>query len=171
MKKTFSAVTAALLILPLGAYAGTLNQDNNTQESVTTMRKIAQNHDKHGKRGDRSERMDKLFEQLDLTPEQSQNVEAIKEQSKTEAEALRSQMETQHQEMRSEAMPLGLSLLASDASTEELRQQHQQVEELHQQLDNNRFETMLRIREVLTSEQRAKVAELMEQHRDKRFNP
>ncbi len=161
-QKTFSALTAALLILPLGTtYAATLNQDNNAQESMTTMRKIAQNHDKHEKRGDRGERMDKLLEQLDLTPEQSQKIEAIQNQSKTDTEALRSQMETQHQEMR--------SLLASDASTEQLRQQHQQVEKLHQQLDNNRFETMLRIREVLTSEQRAKIAELMEQHRDKRF--
>ena len=107
--------------------------------------------------------MGKLFEQLDLTPEQSQNIEAIQNQSKSDREALRSQMETQHQEMR--------SLLASDTSTEQLRQQHQQVEELHQQLGNNRFETMLRIREVLTTEQRAKIAELMEQHRGKRFDP
>lgn len=161
-QKTFSALTAALLILPLGTtYAATLNQDNNAQESMTTMRKIAQNHDKHEKRGDRGERMGKLLEQLDLTPEQSQNIEAIQNQSKTDTEALRSQMQTQHQKME--------SLLASDASTEQLRQQHQQVEKLHQQLDNNRFETMLRIREVLTSEQRAKIAELMEQHRGKRF--
>ena len=162
-QKTFLAVTAALFILPLSTYAATLNQDNNTQESMTTMGKIAQNYDKKGKRGDRGERMGKLFEQLDLTPEQSQNIEAIQNQSKSDREALRSQMETQHQEMR--------SLLASDTSTEQLRQQHQQVEELHQQLGNNRFETMLRIREVLTTEQRAKIAELMEQHRGKRFDP
>jgi periplasmic protein CpxP/Spy len=159
--KTFSAITAALLILPLGTYAATLNQDNNAQESMITMRKIAQNHDKQFKRGDRGDRMGKLLEQLDLTPEQSQNIEAIKEQSKTATESLRSQMETQYQEMR--------SLLASDASTEELRQQYQQLEAFHQQLGNNRFETMLRIREVLTSEQRAKIAKLMEQHRGKRF--
>jgi periplasmic protein CpxP/Spy len=160
--KIFSAVTAALFILPLGTYAATLNQDNNTQESMITMGKMVQNHDKRQNRGDRGDGMDKLLEQLDLTPEQSQNIEAIKEQSKTATESLRSQMQTQHQEMR--------SLLASDASTEQLRQQHQQVEELHQQLGNNRFETMLRIREVLTSEQRAKIAELMEQHRGKRFD-
>ncbi len=160
--KTFSAVTAALFILPLSTYAATLNQDNNTQESRTTMGKTAQNYDKKGERGDRGERMDKLLEQLDLTPEQSQNIKAIQNQSKTDREALREQMQTQHQEMR--------SLLTSDASTEQLRQQHQQVEELHQQLGNNRFETMLRIREVLTSEQRAKIAELMEQHHGKRFD-
>jgi protein CpxP len=160
--KIFSAVTAALFILPSSTYAATLNQDNNTQESMITMGKMAQNHDKRQNRGDRGDGMDKLLEQLDLTPEQSQNIEAIKEQSKTATESLRSQMQTQHQEMR--------SLLASDASTEQLRQQHQQVEELHQQLGNNRFETMLRIREVLTSEQRAKIAELMEQHHGKRFD-
>jgi periplasmic protein CpxP/Spy len=161
--KTFSAVIVVLFILPLSTYAATLNQDNNTQEFRTTMGKTAQNYDQKGERGDRGERMDKLLEQLNLTPEQSQNIEAIQNQSKTDRETLRSQMQAQHQEMR--------SLLASDASTEQLRQQRQQVEELHQQLGNNRFETMLRIREVLTSEQRAKIAELMEQHRRKRFDP
>ncbi|WP_319423001.1 Spy/CpxP family protein refolding chaperone [Pleurocapsa sp. FMAR1] len=159
-QKTFSAITAALLILPLGTYAATLNQDNNAQESMTTMGKIAQNHDQRGKRGDRGERMNKLLEQLDLSTEQKQRIEAIQNQSKTDKEALREQMQSQRQSMR--------SLLASDASTEQLRQQHQKTEKLHQQADNNRFETMLRTREILTSEQRAKMATLMEQHKGKR---
>jgi len=43
-----------------------------------------------------------------------------------------------------------------------LRQQHQEVQGLRNQLDNQRFETMLEIRQVLTPEQRTKMAELME---------
>jgi Spy/CpxP family protein refolding chaperone len=108
------------------------------------------------------QKLERLMEQLNLTPEQSEQIKAIKEQSKTEAQAQMEQMQTSRQEMR--------SLFASDASTEQLRQQHQQVEQLHQQLGINRFETMLRIREVLTSEQRVKIAELMEQHHGKRFD-
>jgi len=43
-----------------------------------------------------------------------------------------------------------------------LRQQHQEVQGLRNQLDNQRFETMLETRQVLTPEQRTKMAELME---------
>ena len=101
--------------------------------------------------------MDKLMEQLDLSPEQSQQVEAIQEESKTTAEEIEPQVRSQREEMK--------SLMASDASTEEIRSQYQEAQALRQKMGDNRFETMLRIREVLTSEQRAKIAELMEQHR------
>lgn len=151
--KTFSAITAALLILPLGAYAAIPDRDNNTQE-FTTMRKVAQ-HMKHGKRGNRGEKMNRLLQQLDLTSAQSEQIEAIQEQSKTARESLHEQMETQQQKMR--------SLLDSDATSEQLTQQHQQLQNIRQQFGDNRFETMLQVREILTPEQRARMAELVAQ--------
>ena len=62
------------------------------------------------------------------------------------------------------------TLLASDASTEEIREQQQEAQNLRQQLDSNRFETMLEIREILTPEQRARMLELRESHRGRRSN-
>ncbi|WP_019503988.1 Spy/CpxP family protein refolding chaperone [Pleurocapsa sp. PCC 7319] len=158
--QTFSVLTATLVILPLGTYAAQPNPEvNSTQEFRTNSVQLAHNHGKHGRKWGRGAGMKKLFQQLDLTSEQSQQIEAIQEQFKTDNETLRQQMQTQHQEMR--------SLMASDATSEQLRAQHQQVQDLHQQLGNNRFETMLQVREVLTPEQRTQMAELMEQHQGK----
>lgn len=104
-----------------------------------------------------------MLEQLNLTPEQSQQIETIETESRTQNETLHQEMQAIHDEMR--------SLLASDTSVEQLREQHQKMQDLHQQFGDNRFETMLQIREVLTPEQRSQMAELMEQRRgEKRDN-
>lgn len=157
--RIFLAVTGASLILPLSTYAAESNQNqttNRVQES--NMTKIAQ-HSRHGKRGGG---MQRVLQQLDLTPEQLQQIEVIQEQSKNQSQALRQQMQTQRDEMR--------SLLASDATPEQLQQQHQQAQNLHQQLGDNRFETLLQVREVLTPEQRTQMAELMAQRLERRGN-
>ena len=153
-------IASALVTLPIGAYAVQSHQQasselNNIQES-TNVRHFAQRNDR-GKRGGKGEKLNKLMQQLDLTPEQSQQIEAIQEESRTVAEDLEQQMRSQREDMK--------SLMTSDASAEELRAQHREAQSLRQELGNNRFETMISIREVLTPEQRAEMAELMEQHR------
>ena len=50
-----------------------------------------------------------------------------------------------------------LSLLQSSASIAEIRQQRQILQPLHQQLDDNRFESLMSEREILTPEQLTKV--------------
>jgi Spy/CpxP family protein refolding chaperone len=155
--RTFSAVTAAILILPLGTYAAQA-QDNNSGENTTMERSHRNKHgDKRGMRGG----IDKLVQQLDLTSEQSAQIEAIQEQSETENQALFEQLQNNRQEMQ--------SLLASDADPEQLRATHQNGQNLRQKLDTNRFETMLEIREVLTPEQRTQMAQMQEQRRGRRF--
>lgn len=152
--KTVSAIAVTMLILPLGINAVEAQsqlQDNTNMEWS--------DHNKHaGKRG--MSGITKLIQQLDLTSEQSEQIEAISERAKTENRALFEQLQTNRQEMQ--------SLLTSDASLEELRANHQQVQNLQQELGNNRFETMLEIREILTPEQRTQMAELMEQGRGRR---
>ena len=113
-------------------------------------------------KGDMGRGIERLTQELDLTPEQSEQIEAITTQSKTDSQALFEQMQTSRQEMQ--------SLLVSDASPEQLREQHQSVQNLQEQLSNDRFETMLEIREVLTPEQRTQMAELMQQRRGSRFS-
>lgn len=154
--RTFSAVTAAMLIVPWGTYAAKANLEINEDSTIQLSQM------KHDKRGGRGRGMERIMQQLNLTPEQSEQIKAIKEQSKTQTQALMQQMQTSREEMR--------SLLASDSSPEQLREQHQAVQNLHQELSTNRFETMLEMREVLTPEQRTQMVELIEQRRDRKFN-
>ena len=162
MWRTVTTLAASSLIFPLYVYAAQPNLETNTWEDnsqPTMMNQIAQRA-KHGKRYGRGGGMKQLFQQLDLTSEQSEQIEVIHEQYHAETETLRQELQPLHQELR--------SLLASDASPEQLRQQHQQIQNLHRQLGNNRFESMLEVREILTSEQRTQLAELMEQFQGRR---
>ncbi|MEM7758334.1 MAG: hypothetical protein AAF298_09445, partial [Cyanobacteria bacterium P01_A01_bin.40] len=53
--------------------------------------------------------------------------------------------------------------LLSDASSKELRKQHQKFQALVQQLNNNRFEMMLQTKEVLTHKQLTQLTVFMQQ--------
>lgn len=162
MNWRISAITAAILILPFGTYAVRANSEINrgsTMEWSQFQNKQFQN--KHGNKMGRRGGIEKLLQQLDLTSEQSAQIEAIQERSKTDNQTLWQQMQTNRQEMQ--------SLLTSNASADELRATHQNVQNIQQELGNNRFETMLEIREVLTPEQRTQMAELMSQSRARRF--
>lgn len=161
--RTFLILAAACLTFPPSVSAAQLAQENNSQQTQSAMeQRIAQHRVSPGKRDNREEKMNRILQQLDLTTEQSQKIKSIKEEFRTKNVALEEEIKTNHSKER-------LSL-NSDASPEELRQQHQQVQALHQQLNNNRFEMMLQVRETLTSEQRNQLAELIEQKRNrKRF--
>ena len=159
-KRIFSAAATALVLLPLGVNAAQTNLTNsNSQPTQPNVVQLAQRM-KHDKSMGMGNRMNKLLQQLELSPEQSQQIETIQQQFRSENEPLWQEMQANRQQMR--------SLLTSETSAEELRQQHQQAQSLHQQLSDNRFETMLQIREVLTPEQRTQLAEMMEQHRGRK---
>jgi Spy/CpxP family protein refolding chaperone len=159
-----SAIATALFLSPLAVNAASLNSEtNNFAQLRSPVTQLAQNNFRQAKRRGRYGGMKKVIEQLNLTPEQSQQIDAIHEQFRSDNETLYQEMRTNHQEMR--------SLLASDASEEQLRQQHQKNQSLRQQLGNNRFETMLQVRKILTPEQRTQMAELMEQKRVRRGSP
>jgi Spy/CpxP family protein refolding chaperone len=55
--------------------------------------------------------------------------------------------------------------MAGNASADEIRAKHRQVQELRQQMEEVSFESMLAMREVLTPEQRSQFARLIEQRR------
>jgi len=159
--KTLALTAGALLILPISINAAESYQTNQNRgiENMENMRHHAHGA-KRGRRGNRGQKMERMLQQLDLTPEQSQQIEIIKERSQTATEGLREEAQTQKDEMQ--------ALLASDATTEEIRGQHQEAQNLRQQLDSNRLETMLEIREILTPEQRAKMLELKESRQGRR---
>jgi periplasmic protein CpxP/Spy len=98
--------------------------------------------------------------ELNLTTQQQAQIKTIRDQEKTASESLRQQMRTAREQLG--------TLMAGNASDAQLRQQHDQVRQLAQQLGDRRFDTMLKIRSVLTPEQRTKAAELMKQHHGRR---
>ncbi|MDJ0577456.1 MAG: Spy/CpxP family protein refolding chaperone [Xenococcaceae cyanobacterium MO_234.B1] len=161
--RTISTLAALSLAIPLGSYAikSQAQTDYTFSETNTTI--MSQRPSEAGpyRRGkDKGQRIERMIQQLDLTPEQTEQINAIREESRSENEALKQEIRSNRQQMQ--------SLLASDASSNELRQQHQQMQRLHQQMGDRRFETMLQIREVLTPEQRAKMAELISNRSESR---
>ena len=161
--KTLALTAGALVILPLSTSAAESNRVYGDEEinNVNNMNNMKHHARGENRRGDRGKKLERLLSQLDLTPEQAEQIRTIQEQSRTTAAELKEQLQTQRQEMQ--------SLYASDATAEEIRSEHQETEELASQLSSDRFETMLQIREILTSEQRAKMAESIDSHRGRRF--
>jgi periplasmic protein CpxP/Spy len=100
---------------------------------------------------------DKWQEQLNLSADQKSQIQKIRDQEKSSSEGLRQQMRT--------AMEKQKLLMTGNASDDELRQQHREMQALRQQADTRRFETKLQIRNILTPEQRTKAAQLMQEYR------
>jgi periplasmic protein CpxP/Spy len=117
---------------------------------------IAQNTPDQDAEGKGQDRKGNMFKELNLTTDQQTKIKAIREQEQGSAKSLRTEMTAAWEKMR--------SLSAGNATDEELRQQHQQMQQVQQKLGEQRFETMLKIRAVLTPEQRTKMAQLKGQH-------
>lgn len=115
---------------------------------------IAQNTEEQRRPGrDKSQ----LFQDLNLTPEQNQQIQTIQNQ-------YREQISQRGQGLRQARQELS-ELMASTAAQNQIREKYRQVAELQQQLGNIRFDSMLAMREVLTPEQRRQFAERKQNRR------
>lgn len=95
--------------------------------------------------------------ELNLTADQVQRIQTIRGQYREQLTQQRQSVRKAQQEMR--------ELMAGSASTDTVRQKHNQVKTLRQQLADTQFESILAIREVLTVEQRRQFAEQMQRRR------
>ncbi|HEY9863838.1 MAG TPA: Spy/CpxP family protein refolding chaperone [Candidatus Obscuribacterales bacterium] len=103
---------------------------------------------------DRSERMFKL---LNLTSEQQQKIQEIRQEYQGQIRQQQEQMRQLQQELN--------GLMANNAPESELRQKHDQFMALKQQMGDIQFNMMLKTREILTAEQRSQLTELMQERR------
>ncbi|WP_052456690.1 Spy/CpxP family protein refolding chaperone [Leptolyngbya iicbica] len=108
-----------------------------------------------GPRGDRTER---LIETLDLSEDQVTQIRAIREGDREEMQALHANLRNEREAMH--------TLMSGTASDEELRAQHEEIQTLHREVADLRFENMLAVRNVLTPEQRTELSERMAQRRE-----
>lgn len=149
MKIKFLALALGLMFVglsPLTALALPLDGASNTPW-------LAQ----RGPDGGRGERW---LEQLNLSPQQQQQLSAIRQKYKGQMEPIRQQLRTNQDELR--------RLMASDtANAASIRAKHDQITGLRQQLNQLRFESMLESREILSPEQRQQLAQQMNNRRAK----
>lgn len=94
---------------------------------------------------------------LNLSQEQRSRLKAIHDSARQEIDSLQQKLMSADQQLH--------SLLQSDASIQQLRQQHQVVQQLRQELDTQHFEILLAERQVLTSDQLAKLIQQFRQPR------
>jgi Spy/CpxP family protein refolding chaperone len=150
---------AAAVLIPTSAFvitqAATPFQPALADTTGVPNALMAQNNPNPSPRGreGRGNHGQKLLQQLNLSPDQQAQIKTIEDQARASSTGLRQQMKTAFEQMQ--------TLLAkSDTSADQLRQAHQQIQTLRQQLSDQRFEKMLKIRAVLTPEQRTKLATL-----------
>lgn len=102
------------------------------------------------------------IQELNLTPEQTQRMRQVQNQFKDRMMQNQSAFRQANQELQ--------TMLAGNASENEIRAKHRQVESIRQQLEQVRFESMLAMREILTPEQRRLMAQRMQNRRPNNRN-
>jgi periplasmic protein CpxP/Spy len=90
---------------------------------------------------------------LNLTPQQMQQIKTIRTQSKDQIAQKRQAIRQAQQELK--------ALMAGTASKDQVRDKYNQIRTLKQELADVQFDNTLGIREVLNPEQRQKFAEQM----------
>lgn len=99
-----------------------------------------------------------LIEELNLGQKQQEKLRAIQYKYKNRIEGLQEGIHKSSQEFR--------SLMITNIESGQIRNKHQEVQQLQQQLEDLRLESMLEMREVLTPDQRSRFAQMMEQRKD-----
>jgi len=138
----------AVLMLTLGGTAAAVAVPNPAQAQT-----IAQNQ-RPNRAGGREGR---LFEQLNLTADQKQRMQAVRDRYKDQISQRMQAVRQARQELE--------TMMSGTANVSQMRQKHRQIMTLRQQLEEVQFESTLAMREVLTAQQRSRLAQLMQQRR------
>jgi periplasmic protein CpxP/Spy len=140
----------AVLMLTLGSTAAATASPTPTEPQI-----IAQNQRPNrpgaGKEG-------RLFEKLNLTADQKQKMQVIRDRYKDQISQRMQAVRQARQELE--------TMISGTVNVSQIRDKHRQIMGLRQQLEEVRFESMLAMREVLTSEQRNQLSQLMQQRRE-----
>ena len=94
-----------------------------------------------------------LFQQLNLTPQQKNQIKQIRRQYQGQIVQLKQSLQLAQQQLA--------VMMAGTDSVATIRAKHQEIARFRQQLGQLHFESMLATREVLTPEQRQTFAEII----------
>jgi Spy/CpxP family protein refolding chaperone len=98
-------------------------------------------------------RMDQLLDQVNLSAEQKQKVEALRKVDQAQVEPLMKTMFTKHHEFME-------YLLNPTATKEKSEQKQAELSQLHQQLEQHHMDFIFKLKELLTPEQQQKLSTL-----------
>lgn len=139
------------------SYAQSIFKENNPNQ----IQYLSQNNPESGsKQKRRWEGEGKLFESLNLTPEQKNQMKQIKDKYRPKMEAIRKNMRSEREILK--------NMMVNNEPTDKIRSQHQKVSILNKQANDLRFESMLEINKTLTPEQRKKLATMMDEKKPNR---
>jgi protein CpxP len=136
----------AVLMLTLGSTTAAIAVPNPIEPQT-----VAQNQRPNrpgGKEGG-------MFEKLNLSADQKQKMQAVRDQYKDQISQRMQAVRQARQELE--------TMMAGQANASQIREKHRQIMGLRQQLEDVQFESTLAMRELLTSEQRGQLAQLMQQ--------
>ncbi|MBE9221973.1 Spy/CpxP family protein refolding chaperone [Cyanobacterium stanieri LEGE 03274] len=133
--------------------ADIISLENTLNETI----ELAQGKEENKRWGAKKEGQSRLIQQLNLTPEQQQQMLEIKNRYEPRMTNLRQEIRTERQELR--------TMMNNNESTEAIRAKNQTISNLTQQMRELGFETMLEMREVLTPAQREELSQIMNQRR------
>ncbi len=150
-------LAALPLLIPAGSV---LTAGTNPLFPNYAIAQEASETEKPNKEEYKQRRQERFRQELNLTPEQAAEIDQIREQGKQAKEAQR--------EAKQEAREKMQTLMAGDASDDELRAQHRVLQDLRREMGDARFENKLKIRQVLTPEQRTKMVELKKERKGRR---
>ncbi|MGB3533033.1 MAG: Spy/CpxP family protein refolding chaperone [Microcoleaceae cyanobacterium] len=98
-----------------------------------------------------------LFDELNVTSEQKQEIQQIRDQHRVTLEQRQQQLKQVQQELN--------QLIASEAAKDQIRLKHEQLLQMTQDMKELNFDVMMQLRDILTPEQRARFAEIMQNRR------
>lgn len=145
----------SMLTIVVGSSSVLANSSFSSQPELKPV--IQQEYAQAGGNQRRDNNRKDMFEQLNLNEQQKQQIATIRQKYRNQMEQTSGRLRTAQQELQ--------QLMSSNASKDTIRAKHQQVGNLEQELDKMRFESMLEIRDVLTTAQRQELEKMMQQQR------
>lgn len=148
-------VGLTMLTLACGSSAALANPSFSNIDNPSSV--VLPEYAQAGESPRREKKRKGFLEQLNLSSQQQQQISTIRQKYRSDMEQVRTRLRTAQQELQ--------QLMVGNATKDNIRAKHQQVGELNQELDTLHFESMLEIRDVLTTAQRQELDRMMQQRR------
>lgn len=149
MSRLLISTVIGLLVMPLTNSSVLANPNYNNVSG-----KISQTQQSQQSQGS----PEGIFQQLDLTEEQTQKIMTIRNQHQEDIVKSLENLRGAQEELN--------NMIISSSSDNQLREKHSEVIQLRKELAELQFDTILKMREVLTPEQLEKWSTLMKQRRE-----
>ncbi|MEM1169115.1 MAG: Spy/CpxP family protein refolding chaperone [Cyanobacteria bacterium P01_H01_bin.35] len=154
MSQVLISAVLGLLVIPLNISSVLANPNyNNVSKKNNPIIKVQRP----------GQNQNRIFEQLNLTETQTQKIIAIRNQNQQEIRQSLQDLRNAQEELN--------TMITGKENDNQLRKKHSEVLQLRQELAELQFNTLLKIREVLTPEQLQQWSKLMQQRRESRNNP